>query len=120
MVISLMCMYLQWASNDQNVYMRGKSGSGDGVHVMTGPVYVCGSEPGDVLQIDILDLKPRANPSTGKTYGTHPVYVVCRCRYGVLIALCSQDQMLRHGGDISSAQAFWMAILARSSQFTKL
>lgn len=49
--------------------MRGKSGSGDGVHVMTGPIYVCGAEPGDVLQIDILDLKPRANPSTGKTYG---------------------------------------------------
>lgn len=60
---------LQWASTGQNVYMRGKSGSGDGVHVMTGPIYVCGAEPGDVLQIDILDLKPRPNPSTGKTYG---------------------------------------------------
>lgn len=53
--------------------MRGKSGSGDGVHIMTGPIYVCGAEPGDVLQIDILDLKPRANPSTGKTYGTYTV-----------------------------------------------
>ena len=51
--------------------MRGKSGSGDGVHVMTGPIYVCGAEPGDVLQIDILDLKPRPNPSTGKTYGPY-------------------------------------------------
>ncbi|KAI8108289.1 hypothetical protein M9434_006316 [Picochlorum sp. BPE23] len=61
----------QWASTGQNVDMRGKSGSGDGVHVMTGPIYVCGAEPGDVLQIDILDLKPRANPSTGKTYGSN-------------------------------------------------
>lgn len=62
--------------------MRGKSGSGDGVHVMTGPIYVCGAEPGDVLQIDILDLKPRANPSTGKTYGAslHSIYhVLCVC-----------------------------------------
>lgn len=61
----------KWASTGQNVYMRGKSGSGDGVHVMTGPIYVCGAEPGDVLQIDILDLKPRPNPSTGKTYGSN-------------------------------------------------
>lgn len=51
--------------------MRGKSGTGDGVHVLTGPVYVCGAEPGDVLQIDIMDLKPRKNPSTGKTYGSN-------------------------------------------------
>jgi acetamidase/formamidase len=62
---------LQWVSSGQNVDMRGKSGSGDGVHVMTGPIYVCGAEPGDVLQIDILDLKPRPNPSTGKTYGPY-------------------------------------------------
>ncbi|KAL4531407.1 hypothetical protein Ndes2526B_g04471 [Nannochloris sp. 'desiccata'] len=61
----------KWAPTGQNVYMRGKSGSGDGVHILTGPVYVCGAEPGDVLQIDVLDLKPRANPSTGKTYGSN-------------------------------------------------
>jgi hypothetical protein len=24
---------------------------GDGVHIMTGPIYVCGAEPGDVLQV---------------------------------------------------------------------
>lgn len=33
---------------------------------MTGPIYVCGAEPGDVLQVDILDLYPRKNPKTGK------------------------------------------------------
>lgn len=34
-----------------NVAMRGKSGVGDGVHILTGPIYVCGAEPGDVLQV---------------------------------------------------------------------
>lgn len=53
----------------QNINARGATGSGDGVHVLTGPIYMCGAEKGDVLQIDILDLKPRKNPSTGKTFG---------------------------------------------------
>jgi len=51
--------------------MRGASGNGDGVHVLTGPIYVCGAEPGDVLQVDILELTPRKNPSTGKAYGSN-------------------------------------------------
>lgn len=58
-------------SGSPSMYFRGASGIGDGVHIMTGPVYVCGAEPGDVLQIDILDLKPRPNPATGKTYGVN-------------------------------------------------
>lgn len=33
---------------------------------MTGPIYVCEAEPGDVLQVDILDLMPRKNPVSGK------------------------------------------------------
>lgn len=41
------------------------------MHVLTGPVYVCGAEPGDVLQVDILDLQPRRNPATGRTYGSN-------------------------------------------------
>jgi acetamidase/formamidase len=41
-------------------------GAGDGVHIMTGPIYVCGAGPGDILQVDILDLQPRKNPATGK------------------------------------------------------
>lgn len=27
------------------------AGAGDGVHILTGPIYVCGAEPGDVLQV---------------------------------------------------------------------
>ena len=36
------------------VAWRGRSGHGDGVHVLTGPVWVCGAEPGDVLQVTVV------------------------------------------------------------------
>jgi len=53
-------------------HMRGASGGGDGVHILTGPIYVSDSNgpaaPGDVIKVDILSLKPRLNPS-GKSYG---------------------------------------------------
>ncbi len=100
------------------------AGHGDGVHILTGPVYVCGAEPGmarplallsfwleivkmrtramvfcrrhclgiyqsstvseyhflnllvllpgDVLQVEVLELKPRPNPGQGnRTYGSN-------------------------------------------------
>ncbi|KAK9807208.1 hypothetical protein WJX73_009034 [Symbiochloris irregularis] len=60
-----------WGPEGQNVHTRGRTGTGDGVHVLTGPIYVCGAEQGDVLKVEILDLRPRVNPSTGKTYGSN-------------------------------------------------
>jgi len=30
-----------------------------GVHLLTGPIYIEGAEPGDVLEVKVLDLKPR-------------------------------------------------------------
>jgi hypothetical protein len=53
--------------------MRGASGGGDGVHVLTGPIYVTDAAgtpaaPGDVIKVDVLSLKPRLNPA-GKSYG---------------------------------------------------
>jgi len=44
---------------------------GSGVHLITGPIEVVGAMPGDVLQVDILELDPRPNPVTGKTFGTN-------------------------------------------------
>ena len=35
---------------------RGASGSGDGVHILTGPIYVNDAMPGDLLKVEILDL----------------------------------------------------------------
>ncbi len=58
---------------DPKVYKKG-SGEGQGVHVMTGPVYVRGAEPGDVLEVRILDCAPRpcANPKfRGKAFGSN-------------------------------------------------
>lgn len=58
---------------DASIYGRG-AGEGFGVHVLTGPVYVCGAEPGDVLEVRILDMYPRpsGNPKyQGKTFGSN-------------------------------------------------
>ena len=58
---------------DASVYGRG-AGEGFGVHILTGPIYVCGAEPGDILEVEILDLAPRpsANPEyEGKTFGSN-------------------------------------------------
>ena len=54
-----------------NEHYRGASGAGDGVHILTGPIYVEEAEVGDMLKVEILDLKPRKNPKTGKTYGSN-------------------------------------------------
>lgn len=61
-----------WTQDGPEVAFRGANGKGDGVHILTGPIYVCGAEPGDVLQVDILDLAPRPNPGNdNRTYGSN-------------------------------------------------
>jgi len=58
---------------DASIHGRG-AGEGFGVHILTGPVYVCGAEPGDVLEVRILDMYPRpsGNPDyAGKTFGSN-------------------------------------------------
>ena len=59
-----------WNADTINEGFRGATGGGDGVHILTGPIYVTGAEPGDILKVEILDLKPRRNPD-GKTYGSN-------------------------------------------------
>ena len=59
-----------WSEHTKRESFRGASGGGDGVHVLTGPIAVDGAEPGDVLKVEIVDLRPRANPE-GKTYGSN-------------------------------------------------
>lgn len=58
---------------DASVYGRG-AGEGFGVHICTGPVGVRGAEPGDILEVRIVDVKPRpcANAQhRGKTFGSN-------------------------------------------------
>ncbi|WP_220086775.1 acetamidase/formamidase family protein [Rhodovulum viride] len=50
------------------------SGDSQGGHILTGPVHVRGAEPGDVLEMRILDCVPRpsANPDfAGKSFGSN-------------------------------------------------
>jgi acetamidase/formamidase/AraC-like DNA-binding protein len=59
-----------WTANGKNVERRGAgpldasvvgrgAGEGFGVHILTGPVYIEEAEPGDILEINILDIVPR-------------------------------------------------------------
>jgi acetamidase/formamidase len=60
---------INFAGNTFGTYMRGASGGGDGVHILTGPIAVTGAVPGDIIQVDVLSLRPRVNPATNKTFG---------------------------------------------------
>ncbi len=56
-----------------SIYGRGP-GEGFGVHICTGPIAVRGAEPGDVLEIDVLEITPRpsAHPEhRGKSFGSN-------------------------------------------------
>jgi acetamidase/formamidase len=59
----------KWTATEKNEADRGP-----GVHILTGPIAVAGAEPGDVLEVRILDmsLRPSANPEfAGKTFGVN-------------------------------------------------
>ena len=58
---------------DASIYGRG-AGEGFGVHICTGPVYVHEAEPGDLLEIRILDVQPRPSCSPahhGRVFGSN-------------------------------------------------
>jgi acetamidase/formamidase/AraC-like DNA-binding protein len=58
---------------DASVFGRG-AGEGFGVHICTGPIHVNGAEPGDVLEVEFLDIRPRpcANPRyAGKAFASN-------------------------------------------------
>jgi len=58
---------------DASIYGRG-AGEGFGVHICTGPIAVRGAQPGDVLEVRILDIHPRrcANPKfAGRAFGSN-------------------------------------------------
>jgi acetamidase/formamidase len=56
---------------DASLFGRG-AGEGMGVHVCTGPVAVKGAVPGDILEVRILDVKPRpAARFAGKSFGSN-------------------------------------------------
>ena len=71
-----------WDSQRKNVDRRGAgpmdakngAGGGQGVHICTGPVRIKGAQPGDVLEVRIIDVVPRpsGNPQfKGRTFGSN-------------------------------------------------
>ena len=52
---------------DASIFGRG-AGEGFGVHILTGPVHVEGAEPGDVLEVRILDIEPRPSAILGRCF----------------------------------------------------
>ncbi len=58
---------------DASVCGRG-AGEGFGVHLCTGPIAITGAEPGDVVELRILDIKPRPSvnePYAGRAFGSN-------------------------------------------------
>ena len=58
---------------DASIYGRG-AGEGFGVHVCTGPVFVEGAEPGDLLEVRVIDIRqrPSGNPEfLGRSFGSN-------------------------------------------------
>ncbi|MEA2856506.1 MAG: hypothetical protein QOH98_827, partial [Methylobacteriaceae bacterium] len=73
-----------WTKDKKGVNRRGAgpvdgplkkgAGEGQGVHICTGPVFVRDAEPGDILEVRIVDVKPRGsgNPKyAGKAFGSN-------------------------------------------------
>ena len=57
---------------DASVFGRG-AGEGFGVHICTGPIAVKEAQPGDVLEVRILDIVPRPSrnpPYEGRVFGS--------------------------------------------------
>ncbi|MDE5444945.1 acetamidase [Bradyrhizobium sp. CSA207] len=74
----------QWTREHKAVARRGSgpaegpfvrgAGEGIGVHLLTGPVAIEGAEPGDILEVRILDVRPRPSCSAchaGRCFGSN-------------------------------------------------
>ena len=70
-----------WTQDEKVMARRGAGamktiggGEGLGVHLLTGPVAVEGAEPGDILEVRILDVAPRPSQNplfAGRTFGSN-------------------------------------------------
>ena len=62
-------------SDAKAVYSEVKRPKGASVHILTGPIYIEGAEPGDALEIRVLDIKfrvPYGVNNTGPGKGVLP------------------------------------------------
>ncbi len=89
----------QWSSQSKSVNRRGAgpidasifgrgAGEGFGVHICSGPIAIKDAQPGDVLEVHIIDIEPRAsrNPKfKGRVFGSS-VAAWWGYHYGELLA----------------------------------
>ncbi len=89
----------QWSSQSKSVNRRGAgpidasifgrgAGEGFGVHICTGPIAIKDAQPGDVLEVHIVEIEPRAsrNPKfKGRVFGSS-VAAWWGYHYGELLA----------------------------------
>ena len=74
----------RWTKEEKTMWRRGAGsveppftygpGEGVGVHLMTGPVAIEGAEPGDILEVRVLDVRPRPSCSAcyaGRCFGSN-------------------------------------------------
>ncbi|SON55652.1 Acetamidase [Hartmannibacter diazotrophicus] len=74
----------KWTREEKGIVRRGSgpttgpfergSGEGIGVHIMTGPVAIENAEPGDILEVRVLDVRPRPSCSAcyaGRCFGSN-------------------------------------------------
>lgn len=74
----------RWTKEEKTMWRRGAgsveppftygAGEGVGVHLMTGPVAIEGAEPGDILEVRVLDVRPRPSCSAcyaGRCFGSN-------------------------------------------------
>jgi len=85
-----------WGEATKNEAFRGATGGGDGVHVLTGPIYVEEAEPGDILKVTILDLQLRIN-AEGRAFGSN-----ANAWFGYQARVPQADDSVFDAGDATS------------------
>ena len=87
-------------SDAQNIYQHLKRPKGGGVHILTGPIYLQDAEPGDMLEVRILDIQfrvPYGVNNTGPGRGVLPDLLqtptpkLLRFDFGRNVALFSKE-----------------------------
>ena len=69
-------------------------------YAVAGPIYVCDAAPGDVLQVDILDLQPRYLPLTWR-HSTLADNILTDCWTLQGLCMCKEPQLTKHGLEAS-------------------
>ncbi len=98
-----------------SVFSQVKRPKGAAVHILTGPIYVDGAEPGDVLEVRVLDIKfrvPYGVNNTGPGKGVLPDLL--KTQSVRLIRVDLERRVALFSGDIEIALNPFMGIMAVS------